>query len=477
MGWFDEAVTKAAEDARSPSKRMQQPAFSPVSRTNRVRTQNMPEKVAQNRPVVPRQTPLIEHSEGDILELVPDSRQFETFEAWINATLETLNLSITQLSLAAGLHFLTLRNIVRYRPSASLAPKTRKALMSTLGISAEELERLRPSQALDATRTAGIQRFWEELRRRPDKGRAFLRERGRKGAAAHLANTTAEERTEWARKRQQGQREKYGSVWPISQHWVEDWVETIDSSDPFVTHLRDAIVQCKPTTLAEVAAIIKVPKGKIHTWLGLGESRRTGVILRPRLHHLPGVAHFIVGDDPNAIEAEINHLLALMGKEQLAPAGLFIMRKLWELGKSARWLRTTAGGTKRKYRYIHTGMATKYERTRVADALDLSAVDRAELFGRTQDPPPRDIERTKETLKRNRNLKEGRAAGRRAQAKEAIRKYHATIDALDRAGKPHSIRGIVNQSQELFDRGLSSHTVMRLLQEDEGVAPVGNEVS
>lgn len=80
--------------------------------------------------------------------LVPDSRAFGegAFGAWIGALSESTGLGVKPLSRAFGLHELTLLHILKYRPTAPLAPKTRGRITDATGISLGELDRLRASR-------------------------------------------------------------------------------------------------------------------------------------------------------------------------------------------------------------------------------------------------------------------------------------------------------------------------------------------
>jgi hypothetical protein len=222
-------------------------------------------------------------------------------------------------------------------------------------------------------------------------------------------------------------------------------------SDTFISAFRQAILELaalRPADgpqleLADVASVIRVPKGKIHTWLGMGMSRDRVVPLRPRLHQVPGVARLFIlargAEDDDEWEAEIDHICDLLGRERLHPAGVLIVRKLWEQGLSVPDLRKTTKYSDSR-RLLYSGFATAPRRSRLAHMLALSEDEVRELQTRSR-------ARDKDRMRRKRRLhKKVQKAADEAAAKRTHRaheRYAKSWEALEAEG-PASVTKMVD---------------------------------
>lgn len=163
------------------------------------------------------------------------------------------------------------------------------------------------------------------------------------------------------------------------EEWIQNSVACIESHDPFVMALRDRLVTIDRMrwksggylSLTEVAETVRVSPIKFMTWLGAGMSRGREVPLRPRRHHIPGVACLFLGTgaEVDDLDAEIQRLSALLGWPKPHHAGCLILRKLWEQGLSVRSLPV---GTEAARRIMYEGVSTADVRQRIATTLKLT---------------------------------------------------------------------------------------------------------
>lgn len=138
---------------------------------------------------------MIENTAGAPLGPVPDSRQYDTFEDWLHATISALGITAARLATISSVPPATVYRWLGRKPKEKfsfLSSAMAQRLHESLGVSLEELERLKPSIAAraEARKQAGA-----TLKARYPEA---LEERGRQLAKRTVEDYSKEQRTDWA---------------------------------------------------------------------------------------------------------------------------------------------------------------------------------------------------------------------------------------------------------------------------------------
>jgi plasmid maintenance system antidote protein VapI len=125
---------------------------------------------------------------------IPDSRQYETFEAWLNVTITAAGVTPARLATRIGVPPATVYRWLGRKSGEKfsfLSPAMAQRLHDSLGVSLEELERLKPSVA---ARAASHQQTGATNRARHGE---VLKERGHALSRRRLQETSLEQRAAW----------------------------------------------------------------------------------------------------------------------------------------------------------------------------------------------------------------------------------------------------------------------------------------